>query len=215
MLIEKINTALFKQLESKPKRDYIGASSIGNPCERAVWYDFHFPEKGHINSPTTLLTFRVGEYIESMIISLLRASNALLASQVHAESKAFPTFQGNYDAWIELDGEMHVLEIKTASNSNFSQAKSKGVKIWRPQYYDQIQSYLGMSEKQSGILLIVNKDTSEIYEEKINFDKFHYELLVSKAKRLVNTTQVPERINNSPIYYLCKMCKFKEVCHQG
>ena len=28
------------------ERDYIGASSIGNPCERSIWYRFHHAQEG-------------------------------------------------------------------------------------------------------------------------------------------------------------------------
>lgn len=112
-----------------------------------------------------------------------------------------------------LSGVEYVLEIKTANSASYAQLLKHGPKAWRSQYFDQIQCYMGISGIPRSILLVINKDSSDVFEELIEFDLLHFELLQQKARRLIQATEPPNRISESPMYYVCKQCQFKKVCH--
>jgi hypothetical protein len=211
-----LSKIIYDALEKQPTehRAYIGASSIGNPCERAIWYGLNKPESKEID-PKLTLTFNIGKSLESLLIELLKRKE-LIGSPYTFICKDYPKFQGNADATL-LDRNYNILaliEIKTAKDSSFNTFKKKGVFLWMPEYYDQIQSYLGMSEIQSCFLLVINKDSSELHEEVIHFDSERYKFLVAKAKRIGETFIEPAKINESASYFKCKMCFYRKICHE-
>ena len=71
--MELVNTILnyiTKNSDEEPRR-YIGASSIGKPCARTVWYGYHGAEEEPIN-PRSQITFQIGKELESMILEYLQ-----------------------------------------------------------------------------------------------------------------------------------------------
>jgi len=150
-----------------------------------------------------------------MLLDALELAAVAVKRNVPAMCAEVPELKGHADAVIILDADTYVLEIKTTCASNFTLCARKGVRQWRSQYYDQIMLYMGMFGLSRGMFLVINKDTSELYEELVEFDSIHYEMLVEKARWLVRMTDPPPRISESKMFYVCKMCKFKGVCHDN
>ena len=73
---------------------------------------------------------------------------------------------------------------------------------------------MGMSGIHTAYILVLNKDNSEIADEMVIFDEFFYHKLRSKALMIANSESAPPKINGSPLFYKCKMCKFNKVCHK-
>ncbi len=199
-------------------REYIGASSIGDPCFRKLWYRFNQFQKEPISSKTQR-TFSIGKNLEKLIIQFLRkAGLCIITSEDRPEltalkDKDLAYFQGNIDAiWVRSSKE-HIIEIKTAKDASFNVFKKKGLKEWNPQYYAQIQAYMGMSDIYRGYLLALNKDTSELHDEFVAFDEIYYEGLRAKARIVAQSKEAPDRINSSSLFYLCRMCEFNKTCH--
>lgn len=212
--VEQVIEQYLENKEDEP-RQYIGASSIGNPCERAIWYGLNYPEQKVVTAKQRL-TFEIGRRLEGMIIDLMIESGLMVISPYPLVSREYPAFQGNVDCvWLNDNMELQaIIEIKTAKDSSFNIFKKKGLRLWYPDYYDQIQSYLGMSGIPCAYILVLNKDTSELLSEKVEFDRHRYELLVEKAKRIGDAKIMPPRINGSPSYFRCKYCFYKGVCHE-
>ena len=216
MLTELIH----QELTCRPeiKRNYLGCSSIGRPCEREIYYDFigapRAPRSGSLE-----LIFELGKQIEVMILDLLEESAIIVYrpnqdnNYLRCLSDELPMFQGHADAIIVVGNERWVLEIKSANAASFAKLKKEGFMRWRSQYYDQVQCYIGMLGLGNAVILVLNKDNSELYEESIKFDKTHYELLCERARRIISAKVPPERISYSPMFYLCKQCSFSKVCH--
>src|SRR5580698_1461379 len=122
-------------------RDYIGASSIGSPCMRQLWYEFkQFPKEEASNK--TKRTWEIGKRLEALVILWvqLAGKNVSLRSYYFLDEE-FPYFQGHLDGLIlNYEGEpVEILEIKTAKDASFNQFVKNGLKKWQPKYYDQIQ----------------------------------------------------------------------------
>jgi Domain of unknown function DUF83 len=203
--------------EDSESRDYIGASSIGHPCLRHIWYNYNkYPRKQFSAKQKRTLT--TGKYLESLLIEeILNADINIDYNENgshHLYDYDYPVFQGNMDAVMMIDNKQVVLEIKTAKDSSFKNFVKNGLYKWNIQYYSQIQSYLGMADINHAYILVINKDTGELHDEFITFDELHYSLIKHKVNEVINAKEPPEKINKSPIFYICNMCQYKEICHK-
>ncbi len=216
MTRNKLSKLIDKQqikIKDEP-RNYIGASIIGSQCLRQIWYEFKGAESESVSTKTRR-TWDIGKNLEGLICTWLFNSGISIFGEFKPfKSKNVSEFQGNVDGIIFLNDEKFILEIKTAKNASFNIFVNKGVKIWNPQYYAQIQSYMGMSGIFSTYILVLNKDNSEISDELVTFDEQYYEELEQKAMMISKAVSAPPRINGSPLFYKCKMCKFNNLCHK-
>jgi CRISPR/Cas system-associated exonuclease Cas4 (RecB family) len=195
-------------------RDYIGASSIGSPCERLIWYRYH----GIIGEPISAKlkrTFSVGHYLEKMVISQLRDAGLNIITPVYALSDLdLPNFKGHVDGIWRNENKIAIIEIKTARDSSFHEFVKVGLLRWNAIYYAQLQAYMGMSNIHEAYLIALNKDTSDVHDEFIAFDADYYEGLKHKAKRIIDSEIEPERVNVNPCYFMCRACQYKRICHK-
>jgi CRISPR/Cas system-associated exonuclease Cas4 (RecB family) len=216
-------TALIKKTiaEKKPDdlRTYIGASSIGHKCNRFLWYQLKGLESDQVPS-NIQITFDIGKKLESLILNYLEKSGLNIVRPETSNNFLFyqdietPIFQGHADA--VLLSEYHdpiIIEIKTAKNSSFSKFVKHGLKAWNEIYYAQLQAYMGMSGYKQSILLALNKDSSELHHECVDYDNNYYNELKTKAKIISECNEPPPKINNNAIFLICNRCKFKKVCH--
>jgi hypothetical protein len=208
--IEKIQSR-----DDRKTRDYIGASTIGSDCLRQIWYEF----KGFqaIEVPTkTRRTWTIGRVLEGTILDWLAETGIeICRTWDDLVAEEMPYFRGHLDSvWMKNGKPFAILEIKTAKDASFLIFVKKGLKAWQPQYYAQIQTYMGMSGIHKAYILVLNKDTSDISDELVLFDPVFYEKLKEKASMVANAHAAPPKINGSPIWYQCKMCKFNKVCHK-
>jgi hypothetical protein len=195
-------------------RDYIGASVIGSDCWRRIWYEYR-GEKGDGVTAKTRRTWDIGKNLEGLILDWIEGSGFVIERKwIGLISKDMQFFRGNIDSLLMKDGKPEaIIEIKTAKDSSFNLFVKKGVKDWNPQYYAQVQSYMGMSNIHKAYIVVLNKDNSEIFDEMVLFDKDFYEELENKASLIASSEMPPPKINSSPLWYQCKMCKFNKVCH--
>lgn len=195
-------------------RYYIGASSIGSDCLRQIWYQYKGVKAEEV--PTKFRrTWAIGKKLEGLVVDWLKDAGLLmdLEYQIY-RARNVPIFQGNLDGIVFLGKTKAILEIKTAKDSSFKIFIKKGIKVWNPQYYAQIQSYMGMSGIHSTYILVLNKDNSDLSDELVKFDKEFYEKLEAKALMISKAVTAPPRVHGSPLFYKCKMCKFNKTCHK-
>lgn len=200
-------------------RDYIGASSIGAECDRQIWYEC----KGYQGEPLDTKyrrVFDMGRWLESLVVQWLREAGFRIEtaneknSLLEVVASDMPYFKGHMDGLILIgDHEKHILEIKSAKDSSYKTFVSKGIKLWFPRYYAQLQSYMGMSGIHNAIILVLNKDSSDICDNLVTFNQKEYDNLKERAQRIYLSEKEPPRINESPAWYLCRICKFRKICH--
>ncbi len=210
-LIEK------QKFKEDKRRDYIGASGIGSDCLRQIWYDFTGAKAAPI--PLKLRrTFEIGKRLESMVIDILRGTGLTIItpedspSQLKFIDSEYPFFQGSCDAVI-LNPE-RILEIKTAKDSSFNIFVKQGCKKWNNKYYAQLQCYMGLSGINSAYILVLNKDNSVFWDELVTFDNNVFQDLRHKAFLIKHAITPPPKVNSSPAWYQCKICKFRGICHK-
>ena len=210
-------TSLIQKYQEKIEddvRDYIGASSIGSDCLRQIWYQLK-GVKGEAIPTKFKRTWAIGNRLEGLIIEWVREAGIKVQTDSYTyTAQDMPYFQGHFDGIITYRKKKSILEIKTAKDASFKVFVNKGLKVWNTQYYAQVQSYMGMSRIYSAYILVLNKDNSDLFDEFVTFDSDYYEALKLKARMIYVSVEEPPRINSSPMFYKCKMCKFIKVCHK-
>ena len=121
-------------------------------------------------------------------------------------------FAGSLDGMVlgipEAPKTPHLLEIKTANDKSFKQMLKNGVEHSKHQHYCQMQVYMGAMELKRALYIVVNKNTDEIYTERLEFDNNTYTALVDKAERIVTSDAPLERCES----FECKWCEYQKIC---
>lgn len=207
------------------ERDYIGASSIGSDCLRAIWYQFKGVKAQKV-PPKFRRTWAIGKALEQVVHNwLVDVGIVVWRNYPELVHPTMPYFKGNVDGiWVKSLKDhtpKAIIEIKTAKDASFKIFVKKGLKAWNPQYYAQIQSYMGMSGENelnrinSAYILVLNKDNSDLSDELVTFDPDFYKKLEEKARMVYGANVEPPRVGTgSALWYQCKMCKFNKVCHK-
>ena len=203
-------------------RSHLGASIIGKECERALWYDFRWVTQA--KHPGRLLRlFETGQLEEARLVSNLRATGATVLEVDPETGRQFRVaahgghFGGSLDGialnLLEAPKTWHVLEFKTHSKKSFNDLLSKKVQASKPQHYAQMQIYMHLTGISRTMYLAVNKDTDELYVERLEADRACAENLLSKAQRVIFAATPLPRISDDPSWYQCRLCDHAPVCH--
>ena len=202
-------------------RVHLGGSQIGNNCSRALWYQFrwvHFePHEGRI-----LRLFETGDREEIRVIQNLRAAGCTVWDRDPSTGKQFTytAFGGHFA--LSLDGvveglpessQPHTLEVKTMSDKYFKSLCNLGLEKAKPIYYAQCQIGMHLSGLDRCLFLSVNKNTDEIYAERLKVDHAFAEKLLDKAKSIIFAERPPLGISNDPAWFECKFCPYHTNCH--
>ena len=210
--------------DAEPKRGYLGASIIGHPCERYLWYTFRQATKPEIDGRTYRL-FETGDLAESRFVADLRAIGCEVHEKDPSTGQQFEVsalgghFSGHMDGCArgipEAPATWHVLEFKTHNAKSYAKLKKDGVAKSKPQHHAQMQAYMHLTGMTRALYLAVNKDTDELYAERVRYDKAFAVGLMSLAERIITSTTPPDRIASRPDWHECKWCDAREVCWGG
>jgi len=205
------------------RRAHLGASAIGDPCERRLWYDFRWFTAPDF-SGRILRLFRRGQNEEVTIVADLRLAGVTV-SEGPSEGKQwrFNKFGGHYggsmDAAIlglhEAPKAWHVGEFKTHNRKSFDSLLKNGVQKSKERHYAQMQAYMHNFGMKRAVYVAVCKDTDRYYLERVNYDKYFAGELEDKARRVIFADSPPPKLSERPDYYACKWCDHYGICHQN
>lgn len=88
----------------------------------------------------------------------------------------------------------------------------KGVKVAKFEHYVQMQIYMGYYKLSHAIYLAVNKNDDQLYAEIVEFDKPVFDLYWARAEKIILSSVIPARISESPGFWKCAYCDFKQIC---
>lgn len=204
-------------------RPHLGGSQIGGPCDRALFYQFRHADRAVFDG-RMLRLFETGDREEGRIVANLRAVGMTVWDRDPDTGKQIRfTDCGGHFA-LSLDGVVegvpeskvpHTAEFKTASDKNFRAIKSKGIEAAKPVYWAQAQVGMHKSGLTRCLFIVVNKNTDELYIERIRYDPAIGMKLIARAASIIFAEQPPARISTDPAYFECKWCTFQNVCHKG
>lgn len=218
--------AIFRAYEARrePPRGHLGASVIGRPCARQLWYGFRWAYAEQ-HSGRLLRLFERGQREEPALSSDLRAIGVQLHTVDPRTGRQFEfsavgghvggSMDGAGLGFPEAPKTWHVVEYKTHSAKSFADLVAKGVHGAKPEHYAQVQLYMHWSGMERAMYLAVNKDTDEICAERVHYDRYDAERLEAKAARIVEAATPPAGVSQDPTWYQCKMCPAAQVCHRS
>ena len=114
---------------------------------------------------------------------------------------------------VEAPKSWHVLEFKTHSAKSFAKLQKDGVRKAKPLHWAQMQTYMGYTDIDRALYLAENKDTSELYGERVKFDAEAFARIKAKAARVIDAQEPLPRISQDPSAFECKFCPFTSICH--
>jgi len=178
-------------------------------CPRSLFFKFKKAPREAMEAKI-LRMFDHGDYIHQLIMKPLFGMREInvVASEVNIPPQEL--ISGRADAILSDGKDLYVLDIKSMNSMVFRNLKEP-----KEENMDQIQLYLHYFKVQKGILLYVNKDTQELKEFEVAYDKNRAEVLLrglSGIKIKIDANIIPDRILGYPDDWQCRYCQFKEIC---
>ena len=224
-----IDEAMIAENKAQTPRSYLGASRLGEECERKLGYEFHRAHKddGKDFGGRTHRTSDRGHRGEDAMAARLRlAGFSLVTERQDGGQIGFETAGGlvaghidgvvtnaPYAAGIATPA---LWENKVLGEKSFNDLVKKGVRASKPVYFAQMQlymAYLDLSE-HPGLFTAENGNTGEIYAEKVPFDQASAQEASDRGARVVASNDPEElpRCASKPTDFRCKMCDYPARC---
>jgi hypothetical protein len=209
--------------EGRRKGKRLPASMIGRECERQLWLVFRWAltvkHAGRI-----LRLFDTGNHEEPRLVNDLRRIGVTVVEvdpndgrqwSVTDESGHFGGFMDAAGIGVpEAPATWHVIEFKTHSDKSFKDLEKKGVRDAKPEHYAQMQTYMHLAGMVRALYLAKNKNTDELYSERVYYDAAYSIRTIEKARRIVTSPVPPAGISTDPTFFKCKFCDVATICHK-
>lgn len=217
------------------KRQYLGASRLGESCTRRLQYEYLGRSKdfGKDFNAQTLRIFEAGHVFERLGVKWMRLAGFTVLTEDYSGKQfgfreACGAIAGHVDGIIigvpdNLNIPTPVLwEMKSMNGKSWRETAKKGLTISKPIYATQIALYQSYMEgmftgiaKNPALFTAINKDTAELYHELVPFDGQLAQRMSDKAVNIIKACKSNEllpRITSNPAYYECKMCPYYRRC---
>jgi hypothetical protein len=200
------------------------ASQLGEACERRLWYGFRWVSPPARFEGPMLRLFETGNREEARLIEDLRAIGASVIDRDEAGRQIGVSFADGHGFGF-LDGEVtgvpeapvvvHVLELKTHNDKSFRKLLELRVREAQPKHWAQCMIYMHARNRERAFYLAVNKNTDELYVERIRYDLADAVALNLKAERIAYADRPPARLSDDSEHWACRYCDHRGVCHEG
>jgi hypothetical protein len=203
-------------------RVHMGASLIGGPCDRAIWYSFRWATRAQ-HTGRLLRLFETGNLAEARFVSELRRIGVTVMDVDPDTGRQWNLrddtghFGGSMDGvaigFPEAPKAWHVCEFKTHNAKSFAKLQADGVEKSKPLHFAQMQAYMHLAGIERAFYLACNKDTDELYQERIRYDAEAGLRILARAQRIIGSPQPPARITEDATWFQCRFCDHAPACH--
>lgn len=242
LIAERINALIDDSLDAAravtPPRTYLGGSRLGQPCERALQFEFAGAPKdeGSDFDGQTLRIFEIGHALEDLAVRWLRGAGFDLytrkGNRADGEQFGFSIAGGRVRGHVDgiiaaAPGQLGLAvpalwECKTMNARNWRETVAKGVVIAKPVYAAQIALYQAYMEgsvpgicSNPALFTAINKDTAELHHELVAFDAGLAQRMSDRGVRILRATDAGEllpRIATTRDFHECRMCPWGQRC---
>jgi len=202
-LVDAIRSVVAAKRRPVAARDRVYASEI-SACDRRITFALLGcePDAPRSDSPSALLGDAIHAHLEAL---LMEAFPGRVETEVRVVSGAV---SGRIDALLTDENDaLTVVDIKTVSAREWA-SRSK-----LEEYVDQISVYAALTDAQTGVVLLVNRDTGEMEEMRFEIDRARAEALLYKALRL-QSLALDGYIAEAKAWGTeeCRWCPFRKRC---
>ena len=219
-----------EEQQDTTRRGYLGASEIGDPCARKLWYGFRMATPRYFDA-ATLKRFEDGHRGEALMAERLAMVPGVTISTSTPDGSQWGMqaheghFRGHCDGFIKglLQAPVtpHVWEHKVVNETKQKKLatlkREKGEKEalahWDPVYYAQAQVYMHKFELTRHYLTCSSPGERTTVSVRTNYNPEHAANFMQRAKDIIVSDQPPVRLSNDPTNYVCKWCDYHAVCH--
>lgn len=226
--VDHITAAIDRAYETKPKDlsrgGRLGAGTLGEECERRLWYGFRWSHEPEVLEGRKLRLFETGHREEIRLLDYLRLVGC--AVETGDDGQIAISGVGGHLAGY-LDGEatgvpgapvaVHVVECKTHNDKSFKALVKDGVEKAKPAHYAQMQTYMHHRGRERALYIAVNKNDDALYTERVAYDPVYAAALVAKAERIITAQTPPARLHDDPTSkaaWACNYCPARPQCHE-
>jgi hypothetical protein len=216
--------AIYQIYESHqdPERAYLGASTVGTECDRALWYQFRLAAPPEQLEGRKLRLFQTGHREEERVIAELNEAGITVNGRQCKFSAFGGHMQGHLDGILtdvpEAPDEAHVLEVKTHNDKSFKALVKGGVAKHKPAHVVQMQLYMHHAKIEWALYVAVNKNDDTLYVERVPYDMAQADAIMRRAERTIAAHTAPAKLHDDPkakAAFACGWCPAKAVCHEG
>jgi len=217
---------IFKSWEDRAGngfREHLGASIIGRPCTRSIWYSFRWSTVASFPG-RVLRLFNRGQREEAVFVEELKRIGVEVVEIDPRTSEQWQWsahgghFGGSGDG-IATEGvpeapkSPHIIEMKTHNDKSFKSLVKDGVEQSKPEHYAQMQVYMGLSSIDRALYMAVNKNDDDLYIERVKFNKKEFVQIMERARTIIESVEPPARISDDPAWWQCNFCDHSATCH--
>jgi hypothetical protein len=229
--LEAADRALEARAASDRPRPYLGASSIGDPCSRKLWYRFRWAAKERFDA-ATLKRFADGHASEAVQAVRLRLVEGVTLVTIDPESGGqigFRDLDGHYgghaDGMIlgihEAPKTWHVWEHKSVNEKSLNELRrirresgqKAALRRWKPEYWAQAQQYMHYLGASRHYLTASSPGCRDAVSVRTDADPASALELRAKAERIIRADAPPVKLSETPDRMECRWCTFTAVCH--
>ena len=225
-----LDVALESAQDTEP-RPYLGASSLGGPCDRQLWYTFRWVKRRRIEA-SGIRRIDDGHRGEKVLADWLRLVPGVDLStekepgvQHHFEDIG-GHFRGNCDGLItgllQSPKKLHVWECKIVNEQKFKKlgvlkntiGEKNALKQWDFVYYVQAQVYMHYFKAERHYLTVGSPGVRDVMSIRTDYNESEVIGFINKAKRVIFADRAPTRISDDPAWHECRYCNFRSICHE-
>tara|TARA_R110000744_G_scaffold196160_1_gene315336 strand:- start:6638 stop:7459 length:822 start_codon:yes stop_codon:yes gene_type:complete len=203
--------------DGKPSKR-LGMATIGEDCTRKMWFRFRWAKQGHFTRRIKRL-FDIGHAYEDQVVASLNEAGIIVSDEQFMVLGWGGHIVGFMDGVVtgvkEAPETPHLLEVKSMNDRNFKQFKKKGIRKSHPKYYSQAQAYCGKKGLTRILFACINKNDSEIFTERLDYDQDHYKYVMGRGVDVVCSEIPPPNIIMDPTNFACKFCDYSDICYEG
>lgn len=210
--------------EPEPGRWHMGASEIGHPCSRKIWYSFRWSMKVE-HTGQLLRLFNRGHHEEPKFIHRLSRIGITVTDVDPATGKQWqmvhpsePHYGGSLDGIATVPGlppshATMIAEFKTHNDKSFEKLLKDGVRKSKPQHFAQMCSYGQVKQFPLGLYCAINKNTDALYIRVTPLQYSLGEITFKKAVEIIRSQVAPTRLSENSAHHECKFCDYRGICH--
>jgi len=203
-------------------------SQVINPCDRAIWFAFHWAAPLEVATGKRQRIFETGNLYERRLLDMLRMIGCDVVEIDETTGKQFRVelasghVRGKMDGVVtglpEAPATAHVVECKSANDKSYKAILKGPIRETKPEHYAQLQLYLHATGERRGLYMLANKNTDDLHVERVEYDPVFCLGVVARIERIVGAQQPPARLFDDPTSkaaFACQFCPARAICHEG